>query len=182
MPLSLLSIGHLLLGMPPTLKSSLFPPQTLLQEPKFLFASGFQLKIAQEFGMKACAHFSFQLQDPPHPVQPHAGPVHTASVCVFISIMLSQRALFSWCLPPPLALTLLLPPLLQGFLSPVVRDLMETSHLGLSVQKSLILYSLLHYSIPSLCYSVDFSLCINGVLANNIHIYANSIPVLHFRV
>ena len=43
----------------------------------------------------------------------------------------------SWCLPSPLALRLFLPPFSQGLLSLEGRDLMETSHLWLSVLRAL---------------------------------------------
>lgn len=49
------------------------------------------------------------------------------------------EALFSWCLPSPLALILFLPPLLLGSLSPEGRDLIQTSLLGLSVLRPLTL-------------------------------------------
>lgn len=41
MPLNLSCIGHLLLGMAPTLKSGVFPSETSLEKTQFLFASGF---------------------------------------------------------------------------------------------------------------------------------------------
>ena len=51
-----------------------------------------------------------------------------------------SEGLFLQCLPPRLALTLFLPTLLEGSLSPEGRDLMETSHLGLRVPRSLTLH------------------------------------------
>lgn len=51
------------------------------------------------------------------------------------------EASFPWCPPSSLALTLLLPPLLQGSLNAEGMDLMVASHLGLSVPRSLTLYS-----------------------------------------
>lgn len=51
MPLFLFFFVHLLLGMQPTLKSSLFLSETSYRETEVLFASGFQLKIASELGM-----------------------------------------------------------------------------------------------------------------------------------
>ena len=44
-----------------------------------------------------------------------------------------------WCPPSSLAPTLFLPPLLLGSLNPEGRDLVEKSHLGLSVPRSIIL-------------------------------------------
>ena len=42
-----------------------------------------------------------------------------------------------WYPPTPLAFILFLHSLLQGFLSSERRDMMETSHLGMSIPKSL---------------------------------------------
>ena len=57
------------------------------------------------------------------------------------SIILTRRVLFSWCLPSPLILhSFFSPPLSQGSLSCEGRDLMETSFLGLTILRSLILY------------------------------------------
>lgn len=59
-----------------------------------------------------------------------------------------QRALFFWCPPSFLALTLFLPPLLCGSLSSEGRHLMETSHIELRVPRTLRVDSA---SIPVCC-------------------------------
>lgn len=63
--LSLVSVGDLLLGKQPTLKSDLSIPPTSLpcETPleKNNFASGSQLEIASALGMEACVQISFQL-------------------------------------------------------------------------------------------------------------------------
>jgi hypothetical protein len=55
--------------------------------------------------------------------------------------VLIQRALLSWCPTSSLALILFPPPLWQGFLIHEGKgDLMKTSHLGLSLPRSLTLH------------------------------------------
>jgi hypothetical protein len=61
MPFSSFSFGYLLLGMQPTLKSSLFPQGDFHAETKFSFASGGQWENASGLGMGSCVHFSFYL-------------------------------------------------------------------------------------------------------------------------
>jgi hypothetical protein len=61
------------------------------------------------------------------------------SLCEFMSVSL---AVCPWYPRSPLAPTLFLSPLPQGSLSPKGRDLMKTSHLGLSIPKSLTLSTL----------------------------------------
>lgn len=51
--------GHLLLGMQPTLNSSLI--WSPLEEKKVSFASGYPLEIASRLGTGTCFHFSFRL-------------------------------------------------------------------------------------------------------------------------
>ena len=58
-------------------------------------------------------------------------------MCVLI--LLIWRVLFPLCPPFPPPLTLVLPLLTQGSLSPGGRNLMETSHSGPNIPKSLIL-------------------------------------------
>lgn len=88
-----------------------------------------------------------------HLVQPNAGPVHATplSVSSCVLVLCVSKALFSWCLPPSLALRIFLPPLLQSSLRPEVRDLIEISALGLSVPRSLTLY--LMPSVSGQCFS-----------------------------
>ena len=95
--------------------------------------------------MGACAHFSLS-SSTPSDVEVHRPCACCPSLCEFICvlIMLTKKALFSWCPPSPLTLTLfLLPPLAQGSLSPEGKNLMETFYLGLSVPRSLVL-SIMH--------------------------------------
>lgn len=61
-----------------------------------------------------------------------------------------MKNLLSLCPPFPLAFILLLLPLPQGSLSIKVRDYIETSHLGLSVSKSLILFVISCFGSPYL--------------------------------
>lgn len=51
-PLSLFSVGHLLLGL-----HTLFPSETPLEKIKFPFVSGYQLEVACVLGIGVCAHF-----------------------------------------------------------------------------------------------------------------------------
>ena len=82
------------------------------------------------------------------------GWVHVSvDACVYI--MLIQKTLSFILLWPPfsLALTLILPPLPQGSLSPEVRDLMKLFRLGFRVWRSLSLCTMFRcgflYSLPS---------------------------------
>jgi hypothetical protein len=61
MPLRSYPFAHLLLGMMPAFKDSLFPSGTLLEKTIFSFASGYQLSIAFELGIGACFQFSVYL-------------------------------------------------------------------------------------------------------------------------
>jgi hypothetical protein len=60
-------------------------------------------------------------------------------LCVFLCVSIQEHlaGLFS-CITSPLALTAILPPLVHSFLNPEGRNLMETSHLGLRVPRSLL--------------------------------------------
>lgn len=114
-----------------------------LEKTKFSPASGYQLEIASASWMEACVCF-FQLQDLmwcrhmqalgmlPQSLSSHVHPYH----CV-------QKALFPWFPPFHLATPRCL------LLSPEGRDLLETSHSGLSVSRSLSLRILV--SCESLC-------------------------------
>lgn len=53
----------------------------------------------------------------------------------------AHKMSYSWC-PCPVSLAFFLPPLLQSTLSPKGRDLIDTSHLGLSISRSLMLCTL----------------------------------------
>lgn len=59
-------------------------------------------------------------------------PVHAATVCMSSCLRWSLKAWAPWCPPSP-------PALPNNSLSPWRRDLMETSHLGLSVSRPLLL-------------------------------------------
>lgn len=65
--------------------------------------------------------------------------------------LVDLKALFSWCPSSPLALRLFPPLLLLSSLNPEGNDLMETSHLGLSVSRSLLL--------SAKCLATDFCIC-----------------------
>ena len=79
-----------------------------------------------------------------------AGPVHAAKVCESIcgSALLCLEGLISLLSSLPLALTIFVLLLLQSSLIPEGENLMETSHLGLSVPRSLTLHIV---SCGSLC-------------------------------
>jgi hypothetical protein len=62
MLLNFFSVGSVVLGVQPTLRSSLFPCETPLKD-KLSFASGYALKMASGFGVGACVVFSFQRYD-----------------------------------------------------------------------------------------------------------------------
>lgn len=60
MPWSSFSLGRLLQGLPPILKSSLFPSEISLEKAKFSLVTRHQLGIASGIEMGVCVQFSFQ--------------------------------------------------------------------------------------------------------------------------
>lgn len=73
MPLSSFCVRHQILGMGPTLKSSVFPRWASLGKPKFSWAS-YQLEIGSELGIEACVYLSAPGL---HPVQTLSSPERT---------------------------------------------------------------------------------------------------------
>jgi hypothetical protein len=65
--------------MKPNLKSSLFSPETPLEEAKLSFSSGYQLELVSGFEIGAYIHFSFSSRAPS---LTDTCPVHVASVSV----------------------------------------------------------------------------------------------------
>lgn len=76
----LFSVAHLLLGLKPTLKSSLFPSEALLEKKNLSFASGYVLEIGSRLGMGRLYIYPSSSRTL---VQTSAGPVRTASVSQF---------------------------------------------------------------------------------------------------
>jgi hypothetical protein len=68
--------------------------------------------------------------------------VHVAPVCVssFVLVILNDRTLFSSCFPSTLVLIFCIPPLLLHSLGVEGRDFINTSHLELSIVRSLTLH------------------------------------------
>lgn len=69
-----------------------------------------------------------------------AGPVHVANIFVSSYVRHSchvWRILFPWCLPSPVAFTVISWPLPYNSLSPEVRGFLKTSYLEVSMPKSL---------------------------------------------
>lgn len=134
------------LGTQPALKHS--PRETSLQETKFSFASCFLLETASGIGM-GYVFISFGSGTPSNRLiqalcrLPRSLYVH---MCVHY---VDLEGHVSWVSSIPSVLIFLLPPLLQGFLSPDGRDGMETSCLWLSVPSALTLYMSGYDSLPS---------------------------------
>ena len=61
------------------LKDYSFPSETSIEEPKFSFASVYQLDIASALGVRDMFTSFISVA---HPVKTFAGPVHSASVSV----------------------------------------------------------------------------------------------------
>jgi hypothetical protein len=119
------------------------PSETLLEKTNFSFMTGCLLDIASGLGMWMCIHL----------IQISAGTLSGLDLCrpcaccnslwvhKCISPAVSRRPCFLGVLHPHWLLHSL-SPLLQSFLNPEGSDLMETSHLGLTVPRSLTLWSL----------------------------------------
>ena len=124
-----------------------------------------RLVIASELGWELCSPLS---APGPHLVQTHRGAAHAPVAVQAASVSVSSYGLCSVALEGlvllvssvPLALTLSLPPLLEGFLTLRGRELMETSLLGLGVARSLTLCTLsscrLLYVCPSTAGGIIF--------------------------
>lgn len=97
------------------------------------FANGYLLEIASSQGLR---HVSTSFKSTTPSGADQCRTMHTAPISISPYILWSCRiykALFAWCTPSLLSLTLLLPPLLYGSLRPKGRYLMEAFWLGLSV-------------------------------------------------
>lgn len=103
----------------------------------FSFTRNSQLKTVSGLGMGAYVLSALGL--------PWHRPTETVcmqplSVSSYVcALYCVQKVLFP-CLASSLVLTLFPPPLMEGFVSPKVRDLVKTSHLGLRIPRSLIIH------------------------------------------
>lgn len=124
------------------------PSETSLKKTEFSSVNSYQLEISSRLGIATCVHFSSQHWD--------TIGLNLCSHCVCCysffeftcaSVLCIWKALLTQPLPSPLAFLIFLPPLLQSFLSPVGRDLIETFQIGLCVS-----YYLHSVHLWSLCF------------------------------
>ena len=117
-----------------------FPSGMSLKQPKFSFANGNQLEIASRLGTEvrreSTCLLSSRIPSGAHQCTPgDTASVSESSLCID---PVDLESVFSWCPPSPLALTLFLSLLHQNSENPEGKNLMETTHSGLSVPRSLI--------------------------------------------
>lgn len=131
----------MLAGHGPTSRVVCVPSETLWVKAKFSFVSYYQLRITSELGMGTCIPFCSQYRDSIRHRTMQALCMLPWSLCVHMFVgpaMLGSPCLFHILCSLWLLQLVILPPLPQGSLIPEQRELMETSHSGLSVPKSLI--------------------------------------------
>ena len=96
----LLSVGHLLLGLLPTRKGSLFSSETLEEKNKVLLTSIYQLEIAPELRMGTCVLSPFS-SSMPYSTDSHRPYGHFLQLCEFACALV--LFLFPSCPPLPLS-------------------------------------------------------------------------------
>lgn len=122
------------------------PCKTLLEKSNFLLTSGFQLQTAYELKTGACVSLCHSTGAPSG-----AGLCRPCACCQFpriqmcISSAAFRKVLFPKCPPFLLALTLSMPPLLQGSLSPEWKTFYGHSPFRAACPRSLTLGTLSSY-------------------------------------
>lgn len=134
--LRLVCVGHLCWAWDLYLSVVYIPSEIPLEKMDFSFAISYQLKTASWLGMRAHVYF---LSYPPS----------AETLCIlpwFLSYYISQscsvyKTLSPWCHLFPLTLTIFLPPLPNNCPGSEEKGLVKTPILGLSVLKSITLYT-----------------------------------------